>query len=129
MFVGFGFGPGPRELRERRCLSASPEVHSEHSCDGPIAEPTIGEFSEHADNAPVLFRVPAVIQTVARSNPRWWIVVPHDRCRDAGRLTHLACGQVAANASQHDWLSISILCDFRLSVGILGQNFVGDPTI
>src|SRR5262245_3058652 len=129
MLVGLGFGPGPRELRERRRLSPSPEVHGEHPCDGPIAEPAIREFTERADNAHVLLRVPAVIQTVARSKSRWWIVVPYDLSRDAGRLTHLAGGQVAANASQHDWLSISILCDFCLSFGILGQDFVGDPSI
>src|SRR5215467_3159451 len=129
MLVGLGFGPGTRELGERWRLSASPELHGEHPCDGAIAKPAIGEFTERADDARVLLRVPAVIQTVVRSRPRGWIVVPHDLSGDASRLTHLAGGQVAANASQHDGLSISILRGFRLSVGILGQNLVGDLTI
>src|ERR1051326_5312361 len=105
MLVGLGFGPGPRELRERRRLSASPELHGEHPCDGAIAEQAIGEFTERADDARVLLRVPAVIQTVVRSRPLGWIVVPDDLSGDAGRLTHLAGGQVAANARSEEHTS------------------------
>src|SRR5690349_3097348 len=129
MLVGLGFGPGPCELRERRRLSASPELHGEHPCDGAIAEPAIGEFTERPDDALVLLRVPTVIQTVARSRPRGWIVGSQDRCGNARRLTRIAGGQVMADACQHYGLSINILRGLHLSVGILGQNLVWDPAI
>src|SRR5690242_6678769 len=119
--------PGPRELLERRRLPARPKVHGEHPCDGTISESAISQLTERPHDAGVLLRVPAIIQTLARSGPHGWIVVPDDRRGDKGRLTDLAGGQVMADASQHDGLSINILRGLHLAVGIFGQNLVWDP--
>src|SRR5687767_9295711 len=126
MLVGVGVCPRLREVCERWRLSARPELHGEDPCDGTIPETPGSEFTERTQDAGVLFRVPAVIQTILRSRLRRWRVVPHDLCGDARGLTYLAGRQVLANASQHDWLSINILCDLQLSVRILGQNLPGD---
>ena len=44
-------------------------------------------------------------------------------------MTGLAGRQVMADARQHDWLSIRILCGHHLSVRILRQNLPGDAAL
>src|SRR5207247_489225 len=110
-------------------VGASPRVQNSMASTRATAPSRNWPSVSSPSDRMTLLRVPAIIQTVARSRPRGWIVVPHDLRGDAGRLTYLAGGQVMADASQHYGLSINILRGLHLSVGILGENLVWDPAI
>src|SRR6266550_8013091 len=74
MLLGLGFRPRPGELLERGRFSASPEPHHDHPGDSAVLEPAGGQVAEQAHDTLVLLRVPAIVQAVATSEPRWRIL-------------------------------------------------------
>ena len=75
----------------------------------------------------MLLRVPAIVQAVATSEPRWWILLADDLRGDERGRTHLACREVAADTGQHDRLSIGVFRGLHLPVRVLGHDLVRDP--
>jgi hypothetical protein len=127
MLLGFGFRPRSGELFARGRFAARPELHHHHARNGAVAEPAVSQVAEHPHDTVELFRVPPIVEAVARVEPRWRILLSNDRRGDACRLTGLACCEVMANTRQHDWLSIGVLCHLHLSARVLSHDPVGDP--
>src|SRR5262249_50202271 len=91
--LGFCLRPRSGELSERRCLSVCPERHRDHPGDGAVLEPARGQVAKQSHDSFVFLGVPAVVETVARSKPRWWFLLSYDSLGDARRLTDIACCQ------------------------------------
>src|SRR5436190_8405407 len=96
MLLGLGFRPRPGELLERGRFSASPEPHHDHPGDSAVPEPAGSQVAEQPHDSLVLLRVPAVVDTVATSEPRWRIFLADDLHGDERGLTDVACLEVAA---------------------------------
>src|SRR3954467_15826105 len=127
MLLGLGFRPRPGELFERGRFSASPERHYDHPGDSAVLEPAGGQVAEQPHDTLVLLRVPAIVQAVVPSEPRWRILLAHDLRGDERGRTHLACREVAADTGQHDRLSIGVFRGLHLPVRVLGHDLVRDP--
>src|SRR5207244_13545249 len=98
MLLGLGFRPRPGELLERGRFSASPEPHHDHPGDSAVLEPAGGQVAEQPHDTLVLLRVPAIVQAVAPSEPRWRILLADDLRGDARRRSGLAGRDVARDA-------------------------------
>src|SRR5436190_19979718 len=127
MLLGLGFCPRLGELLERGRFSASPEPHHDHPGDSAVLEPAGGQVAEQPHDTLVLLRVPAIVQAVATSEPRWRILLADDLRGDERGRTHLACREVAADTGQHDRLSIGVFRGLHLSVRVFGHDLVRDP--
>src|SRR2546427_12191030 len=108
MLLGLGFRPRPGKLPERGSFSASPEPHHDHPGDSAVLEPAGGQVPEQPHDALVLLRVPAIVQAVATSEPRWRILLADDLRGDERGRTHLACREVTADTGQPDRPSIGV---------------------
>src|SRR5262245_38076805 len=129
VLLGLGFRPRSRELLERGRCSARPELHREHARNGAVPEPAGGQVAEQSHDTLELLRVPAIVEAVARSGPRWWILLADDRRGDACGLTGLACPEVAPDTGQHDRLAIRVLRGLHLPVRGLRHDPERDPAL
>src|SRR3982750_1394579 len=126
MLLGLGFRPRPGELLERGRFSASPESHHDHPGDSAILEPAGGQVAEQPHDTLVLLRVPAIVEAVATSEPRWRILLADDFRGDQRGRTDLACREVAAGTGPHGRLSSGVCRDLHLAVLVLGHDLVRD---
>ena len=126
MLLGLGFRPRSGELLECGRFSARPELHREHTGNGAIPEPAGGQVAEQSHDTLELFRVPTIVEAVARSEPHWRIFLADDLRRDACGLTDLAGREIAADTGQHDRFSIGVLRRLHLPVRGLGHDPVRD---
>src|SRR6185503_8463876 len=121
--------PRSRELLERRRFPACPELHRDNPRNGAVAEPASGQVAQQPHDSLELLCVPAIVEAVARFEPRWRRLLADDLRGDAGGLASLACREVAANTGQCDWLSIDVLRCLHLSIRVLSHDPVRDPAL